>query len=191
MNLAVSLVFFMWLALLTGAVVLIVRQLAAIDILNRQRGEEFSFTNDGLAIGAEAPAAVSRIMRNRPSPAPAFFVILSSTCGPCRQLIADLDGSSADLRTRTVWLVVGVGEPMREVSALAGALSDQVIAGKRASEVAAELDVHSSPFVVLADADRILAKRYLPNAEALLAALSEWKQIESTTSERDRNVAHT
>lgn len=168
------LVFFIagWLAVLTVVVLAVVRQVSGVLLAIEQRPSgQFSIDEDGPVVGTDLPDDVrARIAEGRTKGGDAtLLLIVSATCGSCREILADFDPRrvAAD-ELATFLLVAGRGEPAAQIVALAGSKFDSIYHGPDAVTMSQNsLSVHSSPFLLVISRDRIVAKRYVRSVEDL------------------------
>jgi hypothetical protein len=124
---------------------------------------------DGIAIGArangEAIELLPEIARGR-----AIVILASSTCGPCREVMAEL--RTMELSVPAVLLLPGpvaAAQPLLElVPSWIRLLRDP-----EANQAATELQVNRTPFVFLFEEGRVRAKRAVKSAREVSALIDD------------------
>lgn len=165
-----------WLAGLTLVLVLAIRQVGLLTLRLDQAqpigghpmavGPYHDTANDGLALGTPLPDAV---LATLPALATGthYLLLLSSTCGPCRDLAGELTRGRFVAPRGMVALVPG---PVELADGLA-ALLPPGIAVVRDPEAATlsrqELQLQSTPFAMQFDDGVVSGKAYLHSADEL------------------------
>jgi hypothetical protein len=144
-----------WLGVLTLVVMLLVRQVGLLTVRLSTATRAMSLDEDGLEIGSALPEVVAEVM---PEEAPAYLLLISSGCEPCRELAAELDGHSFE--QSVVALVPGRQE---QASELASLLPHNVRAvfDPEATELAESLELESTPFALEIEHGTITRKVHL------------------------------
>ena len=131
-----------WLGVLTLVVVLLVRQIGLLTVRLSVASQAFSLDNDGPEVGSSLPeevtSVVPELMEER-----AFLLLISSSCTPCRELVADLQGEQ-HFEQRIVALVPGHEDQAREMAALLPS-GIRVVLDPDAARVAEAIDLESTP----------------------------------------------
>lgn len=160
-----------WLAVLTVLVLVLVRQVAVLTVRGNNGPGYMDGPGplDGIAVGAhasqEAMALLPETAKGR-----ALVILTSSTCGPCRELVADLP--TLKLSVPTVLLLPGptsTADPMAELVPP----WIRVVRDPDAHRAATELQVNRTPYVFLFDDGRVTAKRAASGRAREIAALVE------------------
>ena len=138
-ELAVSIGLAAWVGLLTLGLVLCVRQIAVLTS-RLERSSGIRLADDGLPIGMSVPSGVVDVL----PPDLSVVLLMSATCGPCRDVATELmDETDFPL---TVLLPGGteVAEP------IAGLFAPEirVIRDPFASDIARMLDITTTPFAL-------------------------------------------
>lgn len=152
-----------WLAVLTLVVVALVRQVTALQLALQQRApESFSVDADGPVLGTTVDDEIIDVLAATGMDAEGALalLVLSSTCGPCREVISAFERERA-ADDPIVALVAGSGPPLAEVAALAEDRFDAVVSGASADRAAQALGIHSSPFGILIRNGVVVAKTYV------------------------------
>lgn len=147
-----------WLLVLTLGLVLSIRQIAILS-QRVSAGASFDLEDDGLHLGTELPRELVAELGHDSEP---FYVLLiSAGCGSCREIAHDL--RDQPLPSSVIALVPGQEELAdRVIELLPPAYT--MIRDPRASEIARELSIKSTPYA-LAIADRVVrGKAYLHSA---------------------------
>jgi hypothetical protein len=159
-----------WLGVLTLVVVLLVRQIGLLTVRLSVASQAFSLDNDGPEVGSSLPeevtSVVPELMEER-----AFLLLISSSCTPCRELVADLQGEQ-HFEQKIVALVPGHEEPAREMAALLPS-GIRVVLDPEAARVAEALDLESTPFALEVERGTVARKTFLHEGAADLVAFVE------------------
>ena len=159
-----------WLGVLTLVVVLLVRQIGLLTVRLSVASQAFSLDNDGPEVGSSLPeevtSVVPELMEER-----AFLLLISSSCTPCRELVADLEGEHR-FEQKIVALVPGHEEPAREMAALLPS-GIRVVLDPEAARVAEALDLESTPFALEVERGMVTRKAFLHEGAADLVAFVE------------------
>ena len=159
-----------WLGVLTLVVVLLVRQIGLLTVRLSVASQAFSLDNDGPEVGSSLPeevtSVVPELMEER-----AFLLLISSSCTPCRELVADLQGEHR-FEQKVVALVPGHEEPAREMAALLPS-GIRVVLDPEAARVAEALDLESTPFALEVERGMVTRKAFLHEGAADLVAFVE------------------
>jgi hypothetical protein len=159
-----------WLGVLTLVVVLLVRQIGLLTVRLSVASQAFSLDNDGPEVGSSLPeevtSVVPELMEER-----AFLLLISSSCTPCRELVADLQGEHR-FEQKIVALVPGHEEPAREMAALLPS-GIRVVLDPEAARLAGALDLESTPFALEVERGMVTRKAFLHEGASDLVAFVE------------------
>ena len=158
-----------WLGVLTLVVVLLVRQIGLLTVRLSVAGEATPLDNDGPEIGSSVPEDVAVVLRDQ-AEEHAYLLLVSSTCTPCWELVADLGGRRFE--QKIVALVPGHGEKAGELAALLPS-GIQVVLDPEATRLAGALQLESTPFVLEVDHRTVTRKAYLHEGASDLIAFVE------------------
>ena len=144
-----------WLGVLTFVVVLLVRQVGLLTVRLTMATQTMSLDEDGPEIGSALPEDVAEVM---PEEEPAYLLLISAGCDPCRELVAELDGHRFE--QSVVALVPGRQE---QASELAGLLPPgvQTLLDPQATLLAESLDLDSTPFVLEVESGTVTRKIHI------------------------------
>ena len=146
-----------WLGVLTLVVVLLVRQIGLLTVRLSVAGEATPLDNDGPEIGSSVPEEVAAVLPDQAEDH-AYLLLVSSTCRPCWELVADL--GERRFEQNIVALVPGHGEKAGELAALLP--SDiQVTLDPDATRLAGALQLESTPFVLEVEQGTVTRKAFL------------------------------
>ncbi len=158
-----------WLGVLTLVVVLLVRQIGLLTVRLSVAGEATPLDNDGLEVGSSVPEDVAVVLPDQ-AEEHAYLLLVSSTCTPCWELVADL--GERRFEQKIVALVPGHGEKAGELAALLP--SDiQVVLDPDASRLAGALQLESTPFVLEVEHGTVTRKAFLHEGASDLIAFVE------------------
>ena len=158
-----------WLGVLTLVVVLLVRQIGLLTVRLSVAGEAIPLDNDGPEIGSSVPEDVAVVLPDQ-AEEQAYLLLVSSTCTPCWELVADL--GERRFAQKIVALVPGHGEKADELAALLP--SDmQVVLDPDASRLAGALQLESTPFVLEVEQGTVTRKAFLHEGASDLIAFVE------------------
>ena len=145
-----------WLAVVSFVLLLLVRQLGLLTVLVQQGGPPVSMDQDGLDVGETVPdEVVSALSLNG---RPTYVLLLSTTCGPCRERAADLEGAAID--APLVALVSGAEDLADGIVAMLPA-GVRVVRDPDATTLAKSLRINSSPFAMEVEAGTVTGKSYV------------------------------
>jgi hypothetical protein len=117
--------------------------------------QAMSLDDDGPEIGSTLPEDVAEVM---PEGEPAYLLLISAGCDPCRELVAELDGHRFE--QKVVALVPGRQEQAGELAALLPP-SIRVVLDPEATELAESLDLESTPFALEVKSGTVSRKVHL------------------------------
>jgi hypothetical protein len=158
-----------WLGVLTLVVILLVRQIGLLTVRLSVAGEATPLDNDGPEIGSSVPEDVAVVLPDQ-SEEHAYLLLVSSTCTPCWELVADL--GERRFAQKIVALVPGHGEKAGELAALLP--SDiQVVLDPDATRLAGALQLESTPFVLEVEQGTVTRKAFLHEGASDLIAFVE------------------
>ena len=159
-----------WLGVLTLVVVLLVRQIGLLTVRLSIAGEAASLDDDGPEVGSNVPEAVASVLPDG-GVERAFLLLISSTCTPCRELVADLGGEQR-FEQKIVALVPGPEELARELVALLPS-GMRTVLDPQATELAEALDLESTPFVLEVEGGTVTRKAFLHRGASELVEFVE------------------
>ncbi len=158
----------LWLGVLTLVVVLLVRQIGLLTVRLSVSSQVSSLDDDGPEVGSAVPEYVSSVLLDLEERA--YLVLISSTCTPCWELVADL--GEYRFEQKIVALVPGREEHARELAALLPS-SIRVVLDPEASRLAESLELESTPFALEVQRGTITRKAYLHEGASDLFAFVE------------------
>src|SRR5918998_2096090 len=158
-----------WLGVLTLVVVLLVRQVGLLTVRLSVGGEATPLDNDGPEVGSSVPEGVAAVLPDQ-AEEHAYLLLVSSTCTPCWELVADL--GERRFEQNIVALVPGHGEKAGELAALLPS-GIQVVLDPEATRLAGALQLESTPFVLEVDHRTVTRKAYLHEGASDLIAFVE------------------
>jgi hypothetical protein len=147
-----------WLGVLTLVVVLLVRQIGLLTVRLSVAGDTISLDDDGPEVGSSIPEAVASVLPTRGKER-AFLLLISSSCTPCRELVADLQGEHS-FEQKIVALVPGPEEQARELAALLSS-GMRAVLDPEATRLAEALDLESTPFALEVERGTVTRKAFL------------------------------
>jgi hypothetical protein len=147
-----------WLGVLTLVVVLLVRQIGLLTVRLSVAGDTISLDDDGPEVGSSIPEDVASVLPNRGKER-AFLLLISSSCTPCRELVADLQGEHS-FEQKIVALVPGPEEQARELAALLSS-GMRAVLDPEATRLAEALDLESTPFALEVERGTVTRKAFL------------------------------
>lgn len=131
-----------WLAVLTLVVSLLVRQLGLVA-LKLEQVSTFAPMSDGPSIGAPAPTWIDEYATGEGAD-PVDLLLVSATCGPCRELVQAMKGREWP---RLLVLVPG-SETLAEAIASELPTNAEIFRDPLASQFASDLAIRSTPYAV-------------------------------------------
>lgn len=147
-----------WIGVLTLVVVLLVRQVGLLTVRLSAAGQAISVENDGPEVGDRIPenvaAALPDLREDR-----AHLLLVSSTCDPCRELVADISDRRFD-GDNIVALVPGEGEQAADFAGLFPS-GIRTVGDPEATELAGLLGIESTPFALEVERGTVTKKAYL------------------------------
>ncbi len=158
-----------WLGVLTLVVVLLVRQIGLLTVRLSVAGEATPLDDDGPEIGSSVPEDVAVVLPDQ-AEEHAYLLLVSSTCTPCWELVAELGGRRFE--QKIVALVPGHGEKAGELAALLPS-GIQVVLDPEATRLAGALQLESTPFVLEVEHSTVTRKAYLHEGASDLIAFVE------------------
>jgi len=172
-----ALVIGVWTGVLTLVVLLLVRQVGLLTVQVSRKSP--AIDTDGPKIGRPVPREVLTMLP-RLHQGQTHILLLSATCGPCREIATALSRNNGNA-TSVLALIAGRAELAQELGAMLPP-QYQVVHDPGASEVADALYIHSTPFSITVTDGIVSGKSYLRSANEFLAQIHE-----RTASE---NVSH-
>ena len=167
-----------WLGILTFVVVLLVRQVGLLTVRFTMTAQEMSLDDDGPEIGSSLPEDVAEVM---PEGERAYLLLISASCDPCRELVAELDGHRFE--QKVVALVPGRQEQAAELAALLPP-DIKVVLDPEAIDLAESLDLESTPFVLEVENATVIRKVHLYGGATALVEFVE----SGNTREQNRGL---
>lgn len=159
-------------------VLVLIRQVAVLTV----RTNSGPGPLDGIPIGAranrEAVKLLPEIARGR-----AVVILTSSTCGPCREVMAEL--RTIEFSIPAVLLLPGPAVTAQPLLELVPAWI-RLVRDPEANQAATELQVNRTPYVFLFDDGRVLAKRAVRSARDVSALIDAAPVEQVGTIERPR-----
>src|SRR3712207_193407 len=159
-----------WLGVLTLVVVLLVRQIGLLTVRLSVASQAFSLDNDGPDVGSNLPEDVTSVVPEL-NEERAFLLLISSSCTPCRELVADLQGEPR-FEEKVVALVPGHEDQAREMAALLPS-GIRVVLDPEAARLAGALDLESTPFALEVERGMVTRKAFLHEGASDLVAFVE------------------
>jgi hypothetical protein len=144
-----------WLGVLTFVVVLLVRQVGLLTVRLSMATQTMSLDDDGPEIGSTLPEDVAEVM---PEEEPAYLLLISAGCDPCRELVAELDGHRFE--QSVVALVPGRQEQASELAALLPP-GIRTLFDPEATQLTESLDLESTPFALEIESGTVTRKIHL------------------------------
>lgn len=144
-----------WLGVLTFVVMLLVRQVGLLTVRLSAATQAMSLDDDGPEIGSSLPEDVTEVM---PEGEPAYLLLISAGCDPCRELVAELDGHRFE--QGVVALVPGRQEQAGELAALLSP-GMPVVLDPEATQLAESLNLESTPFALEVEGGTVARKVHL------------------------------
>lgn len=151
-----------WMAILSLVVLVLVRQVGIMTIRIERAGPSISLGDEGPMIGTSVPIVVSDSIKPLAEAEPAYLLILSSICAPCREFAIELAKEGDRLPERVFALVPGAEEAASLVQLLPHRV--QVVRDPLAAELATALAVKAAPFVLEIEASKVTGKAYVHGA---------------------------
>lgn len=150
-----------WLIVLSLAQLLSIRQIAILTV-RADNISSMDMNDDGMQLGLEVPMEITREL---PDTRRANVVVLmSSTCGPCREVAATMDGLA--IADPITVLLTGDEEQRRVVAALLPT-NVTIIEDPQAARLAELLQIKSSPFAMRITDGIVVGKAYLSESRTL------------------------
>jgi hypothetical protein len=156
-----------WIGVLTLVVVLLVRQVGLLTVRLSMATQAMSLDDDGPEIGSSLPEDVAEVM---PEVEPAYLLLISAGCDPCRELVAELDGHR--LEQGVVALVPGRQEQASELAALLPP-GIRAVFDPEATQLSESLDLESTPFALEVDRGTVTRKVHLYGGASALIEFVE------------------
>jgi hypothetical protein len=158
-----------WLGILTLVVVLLVRQIGLLTVRLSVAGEATSLDDDGPEVGSSVPEDVTVVLPDQ-AEEHAYLLLISSTCTPCWELVADL--GEHRFEQKIVALVPGHEEQAGELAALLPS-GIQVVLDPEATRLAGALQLESTPFALEVERATVTRKAFLHEGASDLIAFVE------------------
>jgi hypothetical protein len=158
-----------WLGILTLVVVLLVRQIGLLSARLSVASEATSLDDDGPEVGSSVPEDVTVVLPDQ-AEEHAYLLLISSTCTPCWELVADL--GEHRFEQKIVALVPGHEEQAGELAALLPS-GIQVVLDPEATRLAGALQLESTPFALEVERATVTRKAFLHEGASDLIAFVE------------------
>jgi hypothetical protein len=158
-----------WLGILTLVVVLLVRQIGLLSARLSVASEATSLDDDGPEVGSSVPEDVTVVLPDQ-AEEHAYLLLISSTCTPCWELVADL--GEHRFEQKIVALVPGHEEQAGELAALLPS-GIQVVLDPEATKLAGALQLESTPFALEVERATVTRKAFLHEGASDLIAFVE------------------
>jgi hypothetical protein len=165
-----------WLGVLTLVVVLLVRQLGLLTVRLSMASQTISLDDDGPEVGSDVPENVASVFPEGEEE-PAYLLLISAGCDPCRELVAALGGRHFE--QHIVALVPGREDQAGELAAL-------LPPGMRV--VRESLDLEATPFALEVKRGTVTRKAHLYEGAS---ALIEFVEGVSAPAQKRSSVAIT
>lgn len=146
-----------WLGILTLVVVLIVRQIGLLTVRLSLAGEAFSLDDGGPEIGSRVPDEVASVLPEL-NEGRAHLLLLSASCGPCRELAEELSGRRID--STVVALIPGRQEVAEGTADLLPS-GIRTVLDPEAGELSEHLKIQSTPFALRIEDGNVSKKAHL------------------------------
>lgn len=152
-----------WLAVLSMVVLLLVRQVALLNV-RIARGAGAAAARDGLMIGRPIPESVATQLPEVRLGV-VYVLLMSAICAPCREVAPQLGRLRID--EPVVALVPGNGEAVRGLIEMLPSWF-RVIADPAATQIAKELQIESTPFAFEVEFGIVTGKVFIHEASDLM-----------------------
>ena len=157
-----------WLGVLTVAVLVLIRQVALVDL--RVGSGRPGGMDDGPEIGTDLPIEVQAVLP-RVDHGPAYLLFLAPTCGPCVEIATQLPAH--DLQRPVLALFAGDDRMAADFQAILG--SDVVpVRDPAATVVAQALQINITPFALQIENGMITGKAHLQSADDLVRLIDAY-----------------
>jgi len=160
-----------WLGVLTLVVVLLVRQVGLLTVRLSMATQAISLDDDGPEVGSSLPEDVAEVM---PDEGPAYVLLTSAGCEPCRELVAELGGRRFE--QSIVALVPGRREQAAELAALLPP-GVKTVLDPEATRLAESLDLESTPFAIEVERGMVTRKVHLYGGASALIEFVESRSV--------------
>jgi hypothetical protein len=173
-----------WLGVLTLVVVLLVRQLGLLTVRLSMASQTISLDDDGPEVGSDVPENVASVFPEGEEE-PAYLLLISAGCDPCRELVAALGGRHFE--QHIVALVPGREDQAGELAALLPP-GMRVVRDPEATMLAESLDLEATPFALEVKRGTVTRKAHLYEGAS---ALIEFVEGVSAPAQKRSSVAIT
>ena len=160
-----------WLGVLTLVVVLLVRQVGLLTVRLSMATQTISLDDDGPEVGSNLPEDVAEVM---PEGEPAYLLLISAGCDPCRELVAELGGRRFEQSIMA--LVPGRQEQASELAALLPP-DVRAVFDPEATQLSESLDLESTPFALEVRGGTITRKAHLYGGASALIEFVESRSV--------------
>lgn len=152
-----------WVAMLSVVVLLAVRQIALLTARLDSGNVTMALDEDGLDVGFPVPPEAAQALPEATA-GPAYVLLLSSNCGPCRELVPQLHDREFEFP-----LVALIPGRKNSVTDLVKSLPPgiRVVTDPAATDVATALQIRSTPFVLEVESGTVTGKAYLRDTSNL------------------------
>jgi hypothetical protein len=161
-----------WLGVLTLVVVLLVRQVGLLSVRLSSANRLPSLNDDGPEIGSSVPEEVAAELPELEGER-TYLLLVAATCTPCRELIADI-GERYFEQTVTA-LVAGREEAAEELAGFLPSCGIRTVLDPKATRLARDLEIRSTPFVLEVERGTITRKAYLYDGGSELVEFLEYE----------------
>ena len=150
-------------------VVLLVRQVGLLTVHLSMATQTISLDDDGPEVGSNLPEDVAEVM---PEGEPAYLLLISAGCDPCRELVAELGGRRFE---QSIMALV----PGRQEQAELQRCSHPTSGGIRseATQLSESLDLESTPFALEVRGGTITRKAHLYGGASALIEFVESRSV--------------
>lgn len=172
-----------WLGVLTLVVVLLVRQIGLLTLRLSivSTSTAFSVADDGPEIESEAPEVITSAFPQLLERQPVYLLFVSATCGPCRDLAAELNGHRD--WPDVIALVTGREELAEGLVELLPS-EFQIVRDPEANKFAKSLQIQSTPFAIEFTGGTVNKKAYLYNASDFVTLFESYSSADANNSIR-------
>jgi hypothetical protein len=160
-----------WLGVLTLVVVLLVRQVGLLTVRLSMATQAISLDDDGPEVGSNLPEDVAEVM---PEGEPAYLLLISAGCDPCRELVAELGGRRFEQSIMA--LVPGRQEQASELAALLPP-DVRAVFDPEATRLSESLDLESTPFALEVQGGTVTRKAHLYGGASALIEFVESRSV--------------
>lgn len=153
-----------WIAVLSLIVLLLVRQVALLNV-RIERGAPQLTPRQGLMVGREVPAVVRTHLPEIQDGGVAYVLLMSAICGPCREVAPEL--RRLLISEPVIALIPGGHDAVRGLVAMMPPWI-RVIEDPTAAEIARELQIDTTPFGFEIEFGMVTGKVFIHEARDLM-----------------------